>query len=92
MLSEHEFLEKCRIMNLNSRDKEFNQADFSKKCLVIYTNEIVPRANKCRMKPSDFIPEELAGLCAKLEYYNACTRREIRQFLDVIVEIKSQLS
>ena len=52
----------------------------------------MPRANKCKMKPSDFIPEELAGLCAKLEYYNACTRREIRQFLDVIVEIKSQLS
>ena len=59
----------------------------SKKCFVILTNEIVPRAKNLGIPIKEFLDSEVSGLLARLEYEGIMTRKEVRSLLDERVKV-----
>ena len=59
----------------------------SKKCFIILTNEIVPRAKKLGIPIREFLDSEVSGLLARLEYEGIMTRKEVRTLLDERVKV-----
>lgn len=59
---------------------------FSKKCFVILTNEVLPRAKKLNMTVGEFYDVSLLGYLARLEFDGYITRKELREILDYRVK------
>ena len=59
---------------------------FSKKCFVILTNEVLPRAKKLNMSVGEFYDVSLLGYLARLEFDGHITRKDLREILDYRVK------
>lgn len=58
------------------------ETDFYKKCFVVLTNEIKPRAAKCGVTINELLEPSVAHYLVQLEYQGYITRRELRTILD----------
>lgn len=62
------------------------ESEWSKKCFVVITNEVQPRANKLGISLKEFWDATVISFLARLEYEGRITRKDLRYILDLRVK------
>lgn len=69
---------------------DYDTKTVAKKAHILMMNEFLPRAKKCGQTLSEFIPSEVGAAFIQAELSGRFTRRDTRQLLDAMVELRKE--